>query len=117
MSYLRCICEWNAQFDNSDYRENQGLDQYDVAGLDDEQDFDAMDADSRAAAERKMARRDRKEGRAVEGDGARRRNRAPAFLQSDIEDERDRGLLPTRRRRRKIYDEAQDDDDDFDNEV
>ena len=76
-----------------------------------------MDAETRAAAERRMARRDRKEGRAVGADGVRRRNRAPAFLQSDSDEDRDPGLLPTRRRRRRLYDEDPDDDDDVDNEV
>ena len=75
-----------------------------------------MDAEARAAAERKMARRDRKEdGRA---DGPRRRNRAPAFLRSDSEDEGERGLLPARRRRRRAYDEVPDqDEDDYDSEM
>ena len=81
-----------------------------------------MDPMSRAAAERKMARRDRRadrggipgEGR---GAGAKRRSRAPAFLQSDSEESDGEAGLLERRRRRNVYDEVQPADGIFDGDA
>jgi DNA replication licensing factor MCM2 len=78
--------------------------------LNDEEDFDAMDPMARAAAERKMARRDRRDDRAGPADGrggAKRRSRAPAFLHSDSEESDGEAALLERRRRRNVYDEVQ----------
>lgn len=59
-----------------------------------------------------MARRDRREARGVSGEGGRkRRNRAPAFLQSDSESDGDARLFERVRRRRQ-YDEVQEGADD-----
>lgn len=46
----------------SDYRPMPALDRYDNEDLDDE-DYDAMDAQDRVAAEQALRRRDRDEGR------------------------------------------------------
>ncbi|KEI42805.1 uncharacterized protein L969DRAFT_57704 [Mixia osmundae IAM 14324] len=95
-----------------DYGANERLDRYDDAGLNDSEEFEAMDAATRFAAERRMDRRDRREA-GLPGAPSRRRNRAPAFLRSDSEDsgaEAEAQLLGRRRRRRQ-YDEVQDDND------
>jgi DNA replication licensing factor MCM2 len=72
-----------------------------------------MDAAQRAAAERKMARRDRRAGRGTAGD-AKRRSRAPKFLQSDSEGSEGEADLIGKRRRRRLYDEVQGEDDVYD---
>jgi len=93
----------------SDYVENDRLDRYDTMDLNDDDDFDAMDPMTRAAAERKMDRRDKRAGRGDEFGGAKgkRRSRAPAFLQSDSEESDTEINLLERRRRRNVYDEVQ----------
>lgn len=95
----------------SDYASNAGLDTYSEAGLDDRSSIPEMSRQQRLAAERAMERRDR----GLPGARAARRSRAPAFLQSD--DEEDTGVghglldgISTRRRRRQ-YDERPDQDD------
>jgi DNA replication licensing factor MCM2 len=75
--------------------------------LNDEDDFDMLDPMARAAAERKMERRDKRDGRADGGPGRKGRSRAPAFLQSDSEDSDGEAALLERRRRRNVYDEVQ----------
>ena len=85
----------------SDYNENDGLDTYSAADIDDD-DYGSMDLTTRRLAELKMSRRDRVE-RAARGGAAR--SRAPAFLQSDDADDAD-GADILRRRRRRHYDEA-----------
>lgn len=96
----------------SDYASNAGLDTYSEAGIDDRSSIPEMTRQQRLAAERAMQRRDRGIGG---GARAARRSRAPAFLQSD--DEEDTGVghglldgISTRRRRRQ-YDERPDQDD------
>jgi DNA replication licensing factor MCM2 len=70
-----------------------------------------MSRQQRLAAERAMERRDR----GLPGARAARRSRAPAFLQSDDEEEAGvgHGLLDgiSTRRRRRQYDERPDQDD------
>jgi len=102
-----------------DYVANERLDVYDRADLDDEGRYGALDADARAAAERKMQRRDRRErGERVDAGEVRRRNRAPKFLQSDSDEASDgEAALLNRPRRRRMYDEAQDDADDVADEA
>lgn len=97
---------------DSDYASNAGLDTYSEAGIDDRSSIPEMSRQQRLAAERAMQRRDRGIGG---GARAARRSRAPAFLQSD--DEEDTGVghglldgISTRRRRRQ-YDERPDQDD------
>lgn len=75
--------------------------------LNDEEDFDMMDPMARAAAERRMDRRDKRAGRADGGPGRKGRSRAPAFLQSDSEESDGEAALLERRRRRNVYDEMQ----------
>jgi DNA replication licensing factor MCM2 len=98
----------------SDYDSNLGLDTYSNADLDDTTSQPELTRAQRLAAEAAMARRDRG---LPTGTRASRRQRAPAFLQSDDEDYGDlppgAGLLEgidTRRRRRQ-YDERPEDDD------
>lgn len=50
----------------SDYAANPKLDRYDPAAIDDDE-LEAMDPETRALAEARMARRDRREGKAGEG--------------------------------------------------
>ena len=63
----------------------------------------------------KMARRDRMERSGKRGQRAARRNRAPAFLGSDVEDDDimddQLGISSMKRRTRKQYDERRDIDD------
>ncbi|KAH9822432.1 MCM2/3/5 family-domain-containing protein [Melampsora americana] len=72
-----------------------------------------MDPETRALAEAKMARRDRREARGP--DGRKGKSRVPEFLQSDSEMGEDEDAFLTRRRRRRQYDEiaevAEDDQD------
>lgn len=81
--------------------------------LDDENEYEALSANARRAAEAEMARRDRSSQR--RGDRASRRSRAPAFLQDDDEDEEvdtQGGLLAgMKKRTRRLYDERKDMDD------
>ncbi|KAK0532461.1 MCM DNA helicase complex subunit [Tilletia horrida] len=95
----------------NDYQRNPELDTYDAVDLDDEQEFDTMDLNTRRLAELRMNRRDRAEG----AGRASRKSRAPAFLQSD--EESDTGADVIRRRRRRHYDEKQDDQDDLADEI
>lgn len=105
----------NAMLD--DYVANDRLDTYDAADLD-EGEYDTMDADARARAEKKMQRRDRRErGERAEPGEVRRRNRAPAFLQSESDASDGDEALLARPRRRRMYDEMQDDNDDVADEV
>ncbi|POW15502.1 hypothetical protein PSTT_02107, partial [Puccinia striiformis] len=87
-----------------DYMGNARLDQYDVADINDDPDIEAMDPETRAIAEAKMARRDRRDARG-DGKGRKGRSRAPAFLQSDDDMGEDPEDFLTRRRRRRQYDE------------
>jgi DNA replication licensing factor MCM2 len=90
-----------------DYAENDGLDRYSDADLDDEGQYDPMDARARRAAEADMNRRDRREQAGGRGARAARRSR-PTFLDSDDADvsEADGGLLAgLRTRTRRQYDE------------
>ncbi|KAJ9119557.1 MCM DNA helicase complex subunit [Naganishia vaughanmartiniae] len=94
-----------------DYASNAGLDTYSEAGIDDRSSIGGMTRQQRQAAERAMERRDR----GLPGARAARRSRAPAFLQSDDEDDVGAGYglldgISTRRRRRQ-YDERPDEDD------
>ncbi|EGF98419.1 uncharacterized protein MELLADRAFT_76084 [Melampsora larici-populina 98AG31] len=98
----------------NDYAANPKLDRYDPAAIDDDDDdLDAMDPETRALAEAKMARRDRREARGP--DGRKGKSRVPNFLQSDSEMGEDEDAFLTRRRRRRQYDEiaevAEDDQD------
>lgn len=102
----------------SDYEENDRLDRYEGIDLD-EKEYDVLDPMARAAAERKMARRDKRADRdGLPGGpgraGGKRRSRAPAFLQSDSEESDGEAALLERRRRRNVYDEAQPADGIFD---
>ncbi|GHJ86781.1 hypothetical protein NliqN6_3183 [Naganishia liquefaciens] len=94
-----------------DYASNAGLDTYSEAGIDDKSSVPEMTRAQRLAAERAMERRDR----GLPGARAARRSRAPAFLQSDDEEEAGvgHGLLDgiSTRRRRRQYDERPDQDD------
>ncbi|UZJ54694.1 hypothetical protein CBS101457_004014 [Exobasidium rhododendri] len=85
-----------------DYTGNAALDQYDQGlGLNDEEEFDALDDSTRRFAELKMQRRDRAEGKGSYG----QRSRAPNFLgENDDDDEFEEDEL-MRRRRRRHYDE------------
>jgi len=49
----------------NDYRPVPELDKYEGDDLDEENDYDAMDVEDRVAAERQMAKRDKREGRAT----------------------------------------------------
>ncbi|KAJ3553567.1 hypothetical protein NM688_g3539 [Phlebia brevispora] len=94
-----------------DYAVNQALDRYSDADINDEEDFDALTAAQRRAAETRMDRRDRLERQK----GRRRTRRYPGFMESDddMEDEelgRD-VLSAARRRARRQYDERRDIDD------
>ena len=97
----------------SDYVENQKLDRYEDADLD-EEDYDPMDGDARLAAERRMNRRDRREAKGLPAEARRRRARVPAFLQSESEGSDTEANLLGRRRRRRVYDEVPGEDDVFD---
>ena len=100
----------------SDYESNLGLDTYSEADLDDTSSQPALTRAQRLAADAAMNRRDRG---LTTGTRASRRTRAPAFLQSDDEDEAGvdggygAGLLEgiDPRRRRRQYDERPEDDD------
>ena len=90
------------------------MDRYSDADLDDEQDYEAMTAAQRRAAEATMARRDRRQRRGGPGERANRRTRYPGFLESDdMEDEDMAGglLSQMKRRTRRQYDEREDMDD------
>jgi DNA replication licensing factor MCM2 len=96
----------------SDYAVNEVLDRYSDADLNDEEDFEAMSAAQRRAAEAQMERRDRIQRR---GGRAARRTRYPGFMESDgMEDEDGTGgglLSQMKRRTRRQYDERKDIDD------
>lgn len=97
-----------------DYAPNQQLDTYSDADINDEEEFDAMTAAQRRAAERTMAQRDRREGQGRRrGARAAARSRAPDLLQSEeSEGEADGGLLAgMKRRARRQYDERVEIDD------
>ncbi|KAG0140469.1 hypothetical protein CROQUDRAFT_356950 [Cronartium quercuum f. sp. fusiforme G11] len=87
----------------NDYAANPKLDRYDPAAIDDDEDLEAMDPETRALAEAKMARRDRREGKVAEG--RKGKSRVPNFLQSDSDLGEDEDAFLTRRRRRRQYDE------------
>jgi DNA replication licensing factor MCM2 len=97
-----------------DYAENNALDTYSDTGLNDAEDFGEMSAQARRAAERAMARRDRRESQGRRGARAAARSRAPDFLGSEESEEEgaDNGLLSTMKRRaRRQYDERVEIDD------
>ncbi|KAI0768718.1 MCM-domain-containing protein [Trametes elegans] len=99
---------------DDDYATNELLDRYSDRDIDDEQDFEAMSAAQRRAAEASMARRDRLERGGRRGTRAAARSRMPDFLQSDDmeDDDADGGLLSgMKRRTRRQYDERKDMDD------
>jgi DNA replication licensing factor MCM2 len=100
---------------HSDYAENEQLDTYSNAGLNDEEIFEPMSAAARRAAEAKMRQRDRMERGSRRGMRAATRSHAPSFFDSDgagTEDDDESGLLSgTRTRARRQYDERRDVDD------
>eukprot|EP00123_Amoebidium_parasiticum_P014514 comp22531_c0_seq1/m.34205 comp22531_c0_seq1/g.34205 ORF comp22531_c0_seq1/g.34205 comp22531_c0_seq1/m.34205 type:complete len:895 (-) comp22531_c0_seq1:338-3022(-) len=77
----------------ADYQPMPNLDRYDTQGIDDEEDFDDLDAAQRRAAEEEMERRDR-----------RRVRRPEAFDEESDEEERGH-----RRRRQRTEAEGQED--------
>lgn len=93
--------------DVEDYDER--LDNYSDADLDDAE-YEAMTLAQRRAADEAMAARDKRAKQS-----RRQRDRAPAFMQSDDEDERQEGDDPlqgiNQRRRRRQYDEVRQEDD------
>ncbi|KJA29045.1 hypothetical protein HYPSUDRAFT_634812 [Hypholoma sublateritium FD-334 SS-4] len=105
-----------------DYAQNDVLDRYSEAGIDDEE-TEELSAAARRAAERKMAQRDRAERGGRKGARAAQRSHAPAFLDSDNdmddEDGDELGIANMKRRTRKQYDERRDADDldGVDNEI
>ncbi|KAF9529400.1 MCM2/3/5 family-domain-containing protein [Crepidotus variabilis] len=100
-----------------DYGENELLDRYSDAGIDDEENHEEMTVAQRRAAEARMARRDRMERGGRRGQRAARRSHAPAFLGSDDDQiigddlEEEVELLSMKKRTRKQYDERRDEDD------
>ncbi|KZV66830.1 MCM-domain-containing protein [Peniophora sp. CONT] len=99
-----------------DYATNELLDRYDIADINDEEEFGDMSVAQRRAAERAMQERDRREQRGGRrGQRAAARSRAPDFLQDDEEDEGlDFGgdlLSGMRPRARRDYDERRNVDD------
>ena len=102
----------------SDYAPDAALDRYSDTGLDDENEFEALTAAQRRAAEMEMARRDRDGGRGRRRRAATRR-RAPGFIDDDEDEDIDEeegplsGIIPAgvKIRTRKQYDERQDVDD------
>lgn len=99
---------------HSDYAQNELLDRYSDADIDDDGNVEELSAAGRRAAETQMARRDRQERASGRGRRAARRSRAPAFLDSDDaveEDLDDAELGRMRRRTRRQYDERRDLDD------
>jgi DNA replication licensing factor MCM2 len=97
-----------------DYAQNELLDHYSEADIDDDGDAEELTAAGRREAERLMGRRDRL-ARGGKGARALRRSRAPAFLGSDDlgddELDEDRELARMRTRVRNVYDERRDIDD------
>ncbi|KAH8108108.1 MCM-domain-containing protein [Cristinia sonorae] len=99
---------------DNDYAENQALDRYSDADINDEEEISDLTAAQRRAAEAAMARRDRQGRR---GGRAARRARYPGFMDESDEDDMDEdmsgsGLLSgMRRRTRRQYDERRDMDD------
>jgi len=105
--------EYSVSF-GRDYGANELLDRYSDSGLNDDEDIEALPADARRAAERKMAARDRREMAGKRGQRAARRSRAPAFFgEEDMDDEMedDDGLSRMKQRTRRQYDERRDIDD------
>jgi len=100
---------------SSDYAENELLDTYSNAGLNDEEVFESMSVAARRAAEAKMRQRDRLERGGRRGMRAANRSHAPTFFDSDdagADDDNESGLLSgTRIRTRRQYDERRDVDD------
>jgi DNA replication licensing factor MCM2 len=100
---------------SSDYGTNDALDKYSDSGIDDAQEFEAVTADQRRAAERAMAQRDLRDRGSRRGARAAVRSRGPDFLLSDgLEEDGDLdgGLLSgMKRRTRRQYDERRDIDD------
>ena len=98
----------------SDYAENQALDTYSEAGLNDEEEFEGMTVGQRRAAERALDARDRREKKGRRGTRAALRSRAPDFLGSEESEEEgpDANLLSgIERRVRWQYDERLEIDD------
>jgi len=102
----------------SDYAADAALDRYSDTGLDDENEFEAMTAAQRRAAEAEIARRDGPGGKG-RGRRAAARRRAPGFIDDDEDEDMDdgegalSGIIPAgvKIRTRKQYDERQDVDD------
>ncbi|CCX31556.1 MCM2/3/5 family-domain-containing protein [Pyronema domesticum] len=81
-----------------DYTQNLRLDQYEGADVDDEGDYDELDAATRRRIDAQLNKRD----------AALRRRMPAAFLQDEEDDEMDLSMQP--RRRRHHYDEDQDEE-------
>jgi DNA replication licensing factor MCM2 len=84
-----------------DYRRVDELDRYDPEGLDQENDFDAMEIDERMAAEREMRKRDRREGRSTITQGKIK----DSLLYSELSEDMDgaEGTAAASHRKRKYH--------------
>ncbi|THH19967.1 hypothetical protein EW146_g1327 [Bondarzewia mesenterica] len=98
-----------------DYAENDRLDAYSDTGLNDEEEYEAISAGARRAAEATMARRDRLEHGGRRGGRAAARRHMPSFFDSDdadMDDGDDGNILSGMKpRARHGYDERRDFDD------
>ncbi|KAG8871426.1 MCM DNA helicase complex subunit [Tulasnella sp. 331] len=96
-----------------DYAQDERLDRYSEAGIDDQGEVDEISAAARRRADAMMDRRDRNRRAGRDGRAARRA-RAPGFLDSDdmADDDEDGGLTSGLKiRTRRDYDERRDIDD------
>ncbi|KAJ3172040.1 MCM DNA helicase complex subunit [Geranomyces variabilis] len=80
---------------DNDYRDNVRLDRYEVEADIDEEEFNAMDMETRQLVEAKLRRRDREQ--------ARRDGTLPAAFMDEDDDDQE-GPMPIRRRRRQNID-------------
>lgn len=113
-TFQNSICVPRANIRHRDYGQNAALDAYSDADINDTEEFDAISANQRRAAERAMAQRDKRERAGRRGARAAARTHAPDLLggYSD-EDEDDIGaggagaglLAGMRPRARRAYDE------------
>ncbi|KAG9038672.1 MCM DNA helicase complex subunit [Tulasnella sp. JGI-2019a] len=97
-----------------DYAQDDRLDRYSEAGIDDQEDLDEISVAARRRAEAMMERRDRNARAGGRGGRAARRDRDPGFFDSDdmADDDGDGGLTAgLKRRTRRDYDERRDIDD------
>ena len=97
-------------FLNRDYAQNELLDRYSDAGINDDEDLQELTIAARRAVDAQMDRnRARREGR---GGRAARRSRALPFLEDDdMDDAGEDDVLRMKRRTRRQYDERIDIDD------